>query len=518
MGTGHRDLIREWLDGSLDDAGHERLQGLLRDRHAARDVLVEVHFDDALRRVAKAQADRHALEPSPAPALPPTQSPITTPTGRTRRHSSRWRLMRRPRTLPIAAAAGLLVAVLLGVAVMERLHQPQPIARLAVNLGGATLAGNTLAPGDERDLFAGAPLELPTRGWVTLRFPDGTTVEALGNTRLTADVGDTGKRLRLERGELRAEVRHQPVGAPLVVVTPRSDTTVVGTRLAVATGERERVAVDEGQVRVQRRSDRSMVEVAAGQQVEVPAVGALAVAAQKPAAPNAPPVDAPPLRALAMWLDADREVVVDEGGGVWQWRDRSGNGMHLSQGVPAFRPRLLTNPAGHAALSFDVGDDCLQTSADWPVFTSYTVAIALRPSVLGVWSQQLGCGWGMFTFHSEPSGGVYTGVGAPGGGIRFALEELGSGTLKTGSWQRFVVVVERGEGVVWRDGRVLARKRMPINEPWHGFHIGRLRPPPNEPSGFAGDLLEVLVYSRALDDDEVINLDRRLAVRVGMAP
>ena len=109
-------------------------------------------------------------------------------------------------------------------------------------------------------------------------------------------------------------------------------------------------------------------------------------------------------------------------------------------------------------------------------------------------------------------------IGAPGGGIRFALEELGSGTLKTAIWQRFVVVVERGEGVVWRDGRVLAHKSMPVNEPWRGFHIGRLRPPPNEPSGFAGDLLEVLVYSRALDDDEVAGIDRRLAARVGMAP
>lgn len=506
--AGHRELIRDWLDGSLDDANHERLQGLLRDRNAAREALIEVHFDDALRRVAKAQTDRLALDPAPAPTTAP----------RTRRHSSRWRLMRRPRSLPIAAAAGLLAAVLLGMALMERLGQPQPIAKLAVNLGSATLAGQPLAPGDERDLFAGAALELPARGWVTLRFSDGTTVEALGDTRLTADVGSTGKRLRLERGELRAEVRRQPHGAPLVVVTPRSDTTVVGTRLAVATGERERVAVDEGHVRVQRRTDHSTVEVGAGEQVEVTATGALAVALQKPATPNAPAVDAPPLRALAMWLDADREVIVDEGGAVWQWRDRSGNGMHLSQGVSTFRPRLLTNPAGHAALSFDVSDDCLQTSAEWPVFTSYTVAISLRPAVLGVWSQMLGCGWGKFTFHSEPTGGVYTGVGAPGGGIRFALEELGSGTLKTGSWQRFMIVVERGEGVVWRDGRVLARKSMPVTEPWHGFHIGRLRPPPNEPSGFAGDLLEVLVYSRALDEDEVISLDRRLATRAGMAP
>ena len=28
--AGHRTLIREWLDGSLDDAGHARLQSLLR--------------------------------------------------------------------------------------------------------------------------------------------------------------------------------------------------------------------------------------------------------------------------------------------------------------------------------------------------------------------------------------------------------------------------------------------------------------------------------------------------------
>lgn len=506
MASAHRGLIRDWLDGTLDDAGHQRLQELLRDRTVARDVLIEIHFDDALRRVARAQADRPALEPAPITAT------------RMRRPSSRWRLLRKPRSLPIAAAAMLLAAVALSFAVMDRLNQPKPIATLAVNLGGATLAGQPLAPGDERSLFAGAALELPPRGWVTLRFPDGTTVEALGDTRLTAEVVTAGKRLRLERGELRAEVRKQLQGAPLIVSTPRSDTTVVGTRLAVITGERERVSVDEGRVLVQRRADRSQVEVDAGKQVDVTALGAITVAAQKPAIRPAPPVETPPLRALALWLDADREVVTDESGGVWQWRDRSGNGMHLSQGVATFRPHLVTNPSGHSAMSFDVDDDCLQTSADWPVFTSYTVAIALRPTTLGVWSQMLGCGWGKFTFHSEPTGGIYTGVGAPGGSIRFALEELGSGTLKTAIWQRFVVVVERGEGVVWRDGRVLARKTMPVNEPWRGFHIGRLRPPPNEPSGFAGDLLEVLVYSRALDDDEVAGIDRRLAARVGMAP
>lgn len=508
MTSGPRALVRDWLDGDLDEAGHGRLQEALRGRDAAREALIEVHFDEALRRVAKAQADRLALEPATS----------NVPTGRTRRHSSRWRLVRRPRSLPIAAAAGLLAAVLLGLAVLERVNRPQPVATLAVNLGGATLAGQALAPGDERELFAGAALELPARGWATLRFPDGTTVEALGDTRLSAESGEAGKRLRLERGELRAEVRRQPAGAPLVVVTPRSDTTVVGTRLSVATGQRERVAVDDGRVRVQRRSDRSAVEVAAGQQVEVPAVGALAVAPLKPAAPPAPPVEAPPLRALALWLDADREVVTDDAGNVWQWRDRSGNGMHLSQGVAAFRPRLIASPSGHRALSFDVGDDCLQTSAGWPAFTSYSVAFALRPSVLGRWSQQIGCGWGMFTFHSEPAGGVYTGVGAPGGGIRFALEELGSGTLRTAAWQRFVITIEHGYGVVWKDGAVLARKTMPTPKPWQGFHLGRLRPPPEEPSGFAGDLLEILVYSRALDEDEVMMVDRRLAARVGMAP
>ena len=85
MVSPHRELIRDWLDGSLDDAGHERLQSLLRDRNTAREALVEVHFDDALRRVAKAQTDRLALEPTPAL----TPSANTTPTVRTRRHSSR---------------------------------------------------------------------------------------------------------------------------------------------------------------------------------------------------------------------------------------------------------------------------------------------------------------------------------------------------------------------------------------------------------------------------------------------
>lgn len=117
-----------------------------------------------------------------------------------------------------------------------------------------------------------------------LAFADGTRLE-LGGDAILASLGAAGgKRALLARGTLRAAVRPQPAGEPMVVSTPHADAVVVGTRFALEVSEREtRLQVDEGRVRLRRT-------VGGGEEALV-AAGQTAVASERvaPAAALAAP-------------------------------------------------------------------------------------------------------------------------------------------------------------------------------------------------------------------------------------
>lgn len=67
----------------------------------------------------------------------------------------------------------------------------------------------------------------------------------------------------------------------------------------------------------------------------------------------------------AQWLDAaDSSTFTLDGSAVTQWRDKSGNGRHVSQDTPAARPQLASTPP---RVVFDGSNDALLSSAfDFP--------------------------------------------------------------------------------------------------------------------------------------------------------
>ncbi len=99
-----------------------------------------------------------------------------------------------------------------------------------------------------------------------LAFPDGTTVELFGPSKLLV-VSDSGmqKRLKLLEGSMHLDVRPQPAGLPMIVATPQGEARVLGTRFRLATGvERTRIEMEEGNVAFRHRVDGRTVEVAKG--------------------------------------------------------------------------------------------------------------------------------------------------------------------------------------------------------------------------------------------------------------
>ncbi len=172
---------------------------------------------------------REEAAPPPAkePALPPAPGPPHEPPTR-------------PATVPAAAR-------------LERVE-------------GSVLAGGRPAAAGQ-DIAPELPIQVEgPRGLASLAYPDGTTLEVIGDSLVRGLRQERGKKVDLERGELRAFVTRQPAGEPMVFITPHGTATVLGTRLKIsADAASTRLEVAKGRVRLVRRSDGRSVDVSGGQ-------------------------------------------------------------------------------------------------------------------------------------------------------------------------------------------------------------------------------------------------------------
>lgn len=493
----HRALVRGFIDGTLNAEEHAALEVHLRDTDIARHFLRELHLDQAIRVVARSQIRRVELEAAPQSAA----------TQRLRRRQVRWR-PRLSQGAWVRTAAALAVLALPVWLLFNAMAIRQPMAELVVHLGTVTVGT------EQRDGASGItndqPLLVSPRGWASVRLKDGTLIELSHDTQVSLRSGNDGVRVALTHGEVKADVRKQPAGRTLVIESSRSRAVVLGTRLSFATtDDNDRVEVTEGLVRCMRRSDGNSVDVPAGQAVAISGDTALTLSPIRPPAETIPD---PPRQGLTMWFAPTHGVVRDDRGRVERWSDRTANAWTVSNRVPAQRPSL--DLAGRPAIRFAPRGEMLTGTVPWPTSGAFTVAIALRATQLGRWSQNIGWGWGCFAFHAQEDGGVYAGVGAPGGGIRFhpgnGPEDIPPGTAVVGRWQRFIITYGHGVGAFYADGNLVARKAMPPPQPRSDLHLGRSDIVEHEPSSFAGDLGELLLYDRMLDPQEITLLDRRL--------
>lgn len=492
-----RALVRGFIDGTLTTEEHAALEVALRDSDTARHFLRELHLDQAIRVAAHAQQRRAELEADP-------QAPST---ARFRaRRSSRWR----PRLSPWSWAGSAAAAVIVALTALLAMNWPttrNPLAQLVVHLGTVNVGEH--ARNGASDIYNSDDLRVSPRGWASLRLTDGTLIELESNTTVHLERTDAGMRVQITQGAVKADVRRQPVGRPLIIESPRSRATVLGTRLGFATlPEGDRVDVTHGLVRCAKRSDGSSIDVPAGSQVDIRLDAPLALA---PIRPPGPLIPDPPRSGLLAWLDPAQGVELDDHGRVARWNERIQSQFVLQEN-PAQRPVFTLE--GRPAIHFAPRGEGLSGRVPWPTTGAFTVALALRPTHLGRWSQSVGWGWGCFAFHAQDDGGIYAGVGAPGGGIRFVPgsepEDIPPGTAVIGRWQRYIICYGHGVGAFYADGNLIARKAMPAPEAREMLHLGRTDTPEWEPSSFAGDLAGLLLYDRALEPQEITQLDRHL--------
>lgn len=185
------------------------------------------------------------------------------------RSSARWFWLS-----PAMAALVLWAALVLYYFVPKHLNRDAGSALSAtiVNLNGQVIlesapnqrtlrVGDSLTPGDSVTVGSGCAL--------TLAYRDQTTVEFSGNTAFALATSgkeqEEGKVVRLTQGRLAATVAPQPIGQPMIFLTPRTEARVLGTRLLLAaTADTTRLDVTEGRVKFTRMDAPVSWEVSTG--------------------------------------------------------------------------------------------------------------------------------------------------------------------------------------------------------------------------------------------------------------
>lgn len=245
----------------------------------------------------------------------------------------------------------------------------------------------------------------------------------------------------------------------------------------------------------------------------------------------------PVTNGLALWLDASRENTarasnavawVAEGGSLNLWHDASGNRHHLIQLVPSARPRLLRTSDGVTA-HFDGADDFLFSSAFNQEFTNVTFFLRASPrSNQGMFRALLS---GVKASANDYTSGLNFDLGPqPSAQLAFVnVEGCGSGgaqNLATNSFPFGQTRLFTGQSVpgrngvrLWLDGAAQrSRNRDCPTLSFQHLALGariysNTAEPPHAQGFFDGDISEVLVFNRALTDEERAHVERYLTAK-----
>jgi len=243
-------LIAEWLEGRIAADDSEILQHQLQESPEARATFRRfAELDAALREVADAESSSLLARVSDHELTATRSAPWV-----------KW----------IAIAAMAVVAMVVSANFFRPSFEPD-IAEIAGLSGPLRWTGNGGRVSHE--LIVGSRLSggtidgMSPKSWFALEFNDGSTVMISGNSMLT--FSDHGQKiLHLKEGSFAANVKPQPPAKPMLVHTPTATLELVGTQFDVDAGDYSMALnVSAGEVRVERLSDGSSVEVPAGYRV-----------------------------------------------------------------------------------------------------------------------------------------------------------------------------------------------------------------------------------------------------------
>ncbi len=495
-------LIQAAHDGPLDEADDARLHQLLRESETARDLWCDYALlASDLKREVLSEARRPGAIP----------------------HSTTYRTIRQKRrqvTISLAAAAAVLLAT--GITLTTILVRPETASATFAVSPGTVVGGAPERNAPENEIQPGQQLAI-RQGVVEFHFPNDVRAFLEG----PAELRYVGPGLvDLSRGRARFHVPKKARG--FTVRGPAFSVVDLGTEFGVDFRDPEfpSVAVIEGRVEVRAKAGRrDIVELAAGEAVELTAAGDFRTIDEPGDYPDSLPDRLPYLR---LGFDGRAGDHFSIEGNLPEAGDLSARLVRHDSGSEA-----LSIPGIHgSALRFDGGAELV---TDWSGIggdAPRTVHLWVRPAAgadygsappLAFWGDPTNFGNRKFKLAL---------VGLDDGSVvpRVSLGEWyanGDARLEPGRWHHLAAV--------WNDHRAghpphltlyLDGTRIPLHgngnpleqatsTSTHGANsrplsIGRYeRVARSGPAGFKGDLDELHIIAGALEPEEIAAIARR---------
>lgn len=243
----------------------------------------------------------------------------------------------------------------------------------------------------------------------------------------------------------------------------------------------------------------------------------------------------PPVDGRVLWLRADLGVTPDFTGGIVEWQDQSGNGLHagplsIDYGPEGTEGPMLVEDAvnGHPAVRFDGIDDVLQIASNpllQPAFGSWTVAVVARrldvstgdfPQIIGSrpWFSGNDMGWAVSFDTTGRLASHYA-----DGNVGHDVPQVRSvSSLSQEEFEMWFVEedFDAGRTRFFRQGDLDADlvTAMPVDGvfPFDPVHIGREIGGSNNRRAHM-ELAEVLIYNRVLGEADRLALTQYLSDR-----
>lgn len=229
---------------------------------------------------------------------------------------------------------------------------------------------------------------------------------------------------------------------------------------------------------------------------------------------QATPTAAPPREGLVLHLAADQGVEVDEHGRVTAWTDASGGGHHAAQTEKASRPELLVDGGnGRPAVFFDGARRFLHVSGQVLAGQEFSIFVVVSDAG-GPGHRAVFSNWSGRDGNSVTS--VFLGLTGENT-VRLSDDFPAAGQVQQ-SAQPFLLAAIAGsqDAAVYQNDQLLARKGGPLS--------ARTVTTPNvigqqgniDGEYWQGNIAELLVFDRALDEPERVQVSSYLAARHGL--
>ncbi len=264
-------LLEKRLVGDVTPGEQARLKTILaQDATLRAEFLIAISQEAALKAIhrkpasesAQLAATNTAQQWQPRNAKAPGAGKLP---GRIRPQQNLWRA-------PLAACAVFALGVLLYFAFRDTpAGALTPVAALKDAGSGTSVmrSGKSIPTLTAMDLFANDEIRCPQNGGAKIDYPDATQVALKGSAAVViAPMGRPGggKCIRIENGQLSANVSKQPADSPMSFISAHAEAVVLGTRLNMEVDRSStKLSVIEGKVRFASIANGKSLEVSGGE-------------------------------------------------------------------------------------------------------------------------------------------------------------------------------------------------------------------------------------------------------------